>query len=83
VAGSLKLGLQVILAGSPTGCVVNLEGTEDGQTWSTLATWDVAAPHNSGDIVFAIDKPVAQARANLTTLSGGSAPTVTAFIGAA
>ena len=73
--------LQVILGGTlaPTTAVVNLEGTLDGQNWFSLAQWTKAS-QASGDIVFAVDKPVAQVRANLASLAGGTAPTVSANI---
>jgi hypothetical protein len=73
-------GLQVTATGSPTGLVCRLEGSIDGTNYFTLATWDITAPLTSGAIVFAVDKPVTKVRANLTTLSGGTAPTVTAYI---
>lgn len=79
-------GLQVILGGSvaATGVVVKLEGSADGgTTWATLATWDITAPLASGAMVFAVDKPVSLVRANLTTLTGGTAPTVDAYINSA
>lgn len=83
--GCTKFGLQVILGGTvvATGCVVTLQGTLDGTNYFTLATWDVTAPLASGAIVFAVDKPVRKIRANCTTLSGGTAPTVTAYLSAA
>jgi len=73
--------LQVILGGAvpATTAVVALEGTLDGQNWFGLAQWTKAS-QASGDIVFAVDKPVAQVRANLTALAGGMAPTVSANV---
>lgn len=77
-----KWGLQVILGGTvaATGAVVKLEGTLDGSHYFVIATWDLAAPLSSGDIVFAVDKPVTKVRANCTTLSGGTSPTLTAWV---
>jgi len=75
-----KHALQVFHTGGPTTCIVTLEGRlDDTAPWFVLATWTTLT---SGDIVFAVDKPVTQIRANLTTLAGGAAPAVTAFIAA-
>jgi hypothetical protein len=81
VGGSTNFGLQVIATGSPVACIVLLQGSNDGGvTWFTLLTWSIATPQNSGDILFAVSKPVGQVRANCTSLS--SSATVTAYISA-
>lgn len=76
-----KHALQVVLGGTvpATTAIVSLEGSLDGATPFQLAQWTKAS-QASGDIIFAIDKPVPFLRANLTSLSGGTAPTVTAYI---
>jgi hypothetical protein len=74
-----KFGFQVSTTGSPTSVVCALQGSIDGTNWFTLATWNSATQSN-GDIVFAIDVPVGHVRANLTTLSGGATPKVTAYV---
>jgi hypothetical protein len=78
----MAFGLQVVLGGTvvATGVVVKLEGSLDGINFFTLATWDKSTPQSSGDIVFAYLKPVHHVRLNLSTLSGGTAPTVTAWL---
>lgn len=79
--------MQVIHTGGPT-VVVALEGSLDGQNWDALTTWDSAVQSNS-DIVTASAFAgtgiraypiVAWVRANCTTFSGGSSPSVTAWI---
>jgi hypothetical protein len=75
--GFANHGFQVVLTGSPVLAVVALQGSLDGTNWVTLGTWDKAV-RASGDIVFVSGKPVSRVRANVTTLSGGTAPTVTA-----
>lgn len=74
-----KFGLQVTHTGAPTACVVALQGTIDGTNWFTLGSWSTLT---SGDIVFITDKPVLKVRANLTTLTGGASPTVSAWVAA-
>lgn len=79
--------LQVVLTGSPAAAIVVLEVCLDYNPndptsghWTTVATWDVTAPHASGDIVQQLAKLGGYARANLTTLTGGTSPTVSAWI---
>lgn len=72
--------MQVSFTGSPTRVVVNLEGTVDGTNWKVFATFDTNAGNASGDVITISEQPLLNARANLTTLTGGSSPTVTAAI---
>lgn len=73
--------MQVIVTGAPSAAVVNLEGSADGgTTWGKLATFDLTAGNISGDFVTASDASVNRIRANLSTLTGGTSPTVTAII---
>lgn len=73
-------GLQVSTTGAPTTVVVHLEGSNDaGSNWFKLGVWTLAA-QTAGDIVEITGPPVQRIRANLTTLSGGAAPTVTANV---
>jgi hypothetical protein len=88
VSGCCKFGLQVVLgSGAPATAIIVLQGTLDTAAddtachWFTLATWDVTSVA-SGDIVFAVDKPVAKIRANCTTLTTGTNKTVTAKLAA-
>lgn len=76
-----KHAIQVLLGGTvaATTAVVDLEGSLDGASAFKLGTWTKAS-QASGDIIFAIDKPVPFIRANLSSLSGGTAPTVTAYV---
>jgi hypothetical protein len=71
-----NLGLQVACTGSPTTVLINLEGSLEGTHWFTLAH----SSNISGEIVFASNVPVIWLRANLTTLTGGSSPTVSAWL---
>lgn len=72
-----NLAAQVSVTGAPTAVVVNLEGTIDGVNWFVLAVFDLTIAA-SGAIVFSNTIPVIGSRANLITLTGGTAPTVTA-----
>jgi len=75
-----KHSIQVVLTGAPDTAVVTLEGTLDRVNWFVLATWTKAS-QTSGDIVSTADKPCVATRANCTTLTGGTSPTVSAWIG--
>ena len=74
-------GLQVKHTGTPTTCVVVVQGSNNASDWFTVLTW-TAASETNGDVVFATGKPCLYARLNLTTLSGGSSPTVSAWLSA-
>ena len=61
-----------------------LEGTLVGDSaatasyWVELGRWDLSS-QSDGDIVWITGKPASFLRVNLTTLTGGSSPTVTAY----
>lgn len=62
-----------------TAVTVDLEGSLDGATWFTLAThiFTAAEITAEGSMFHITDKVVNFVRANLITLTGGTAPTVT------
>ena len=62
-----------------TAVTVDLEGSLDGTTFFTLASHAFSAAEITAEAaMFHItDKPVKYVQANLTTLTGGTAPTVT------
>jgi len=69
--------LQTSTTGAPTGVTVTLEGSLAATgPWVTLAT----STSTTGDVQSATGKAVRYVRANLTVLTGGTAPTVTALI---
>ncbi len=71
--------IQVHLGGTAnaTGCKVNLEGSMDLANYGVIATWDLAAGQVDGDIISVDKAGIIGIQANLATLSGGTAPTVT------
>lgn len=72
--------VQTIVTGAPASVAVNLEGSLNGSTaWATL----VSSTSTTGDIQTVSGKAVRYVRANLATLTGGTAPTVTALIASA
>lgn len=75
-----NVSMQVSFSGGSPTVKVTLEGTIDGTHWFTLATFDTGASGASGDIVSSATAVVMAARANLVTLTGGTAPTVSAAI---
>jgi len=62
-----------------TAVTVALEGSLDGTTYAALASHALVAAEISAEaaIFHVIDKPVRYVRANLTTLTGGTDPTIT------
>jgi|SRR3990167_1580622 len=68
----------ILITGSPATVTVLLEGSLDGTNWFTLATVSLT----TDSLNFIVDKPVLYLRANLTALTGGSAPTVSVGIAA-
>lgn len=77
VAGFKNFSMQTIHTGTPTGGVVTLEGSNDGDTAAptALATFTIGSDAN-GEINYVIDSPVAYIRAKLASLAGGTSPTV-------
>lgn len=72
--------MQTSTTGAPTGVTVNLEGSLSASgPWATL----VASTSTTGDVQTVSGKAVRYVRANLVTLTGGTAPTVTALIASA
>lgn len=74
--------IHVTVTGSPNSTAVLLEGSHDGQRWFLL----VAAGTGTGDtqaVKTVSEHWVRHVRANLTTLSGGTNPAVTATIASA
>ena len=67
---------QVAVTGSPSGISTTLQGSLDGATWLTLDT----STNTSGELRAISGKPVTFLRANVGTLTGGTAPTVTVTI---
>lgn len=71
--------MQTVVTGAPSGVTVNLEGSLTGGAWVTLAS----STSTTGDVQTASGKAVRYVRANLATLTGGTGPTVTAYIASA
>jgi hypothetical protein len=72
--------LQTTVTGSPSAVSVTLQGSLSASgPWLTLAT----STSTTGDVQTATGKAVRYVMANLGTLTGGTAPTVTAYIASA
>lgn len=65
--------LAVVVTGSPSGCQVNLDGSLDSSFWFDISG---AQTCTSSTAFHVVNRAVMFVRANLTTLSGGTAPTV-------
>lgn len=71
--------MAVTVTGAPASCAVQLQGSLDNTNWYNMGS---ATSNTSGTaVVNATNMPAQYVRANLTTLSGGTSPTVTAVIG--
>ena len=70
--------MQTVVTGAPTAVSCKLQGSLDGVNWSDLAT----SSSTTGDQQYVVDKPQKYIRANLATLTGGTAPTVTVLVAA-
>jgi len=66
---------ELIVTGGPATCTYRLQGTGDGTTWFNISAADLTC--TSTTVGFEANKPVAQVRGNLLTLTGGTTPTVT------
>jgi hypothetical protein len=77
--------MQIALGGTVTASTAAfaLRGSNDGINFMSLASWSTGAPNASGDIVFAVDKPVAMVQPYCTAFAGGTLPTWTATVAAA
>lgn len=88
VQGAKRYGVVYTTTGSPSGVALTLQGSLDGVTWFSLVSptsestikWSDAGfnPTVNSDQSGWTKGPVSYVRLNLTTLSGGSSPTVTA-----
>jgi len=70
---------QVNLTGAPTAVTIAIEGSLDGLIWHELVehVFDSGELTATSALFTFADKPVTFIRANLTTLTAGTAPTVT------
>lgn len=71
--------VSVTTTGSPTAVTMDLEGSLDDVTFFSLASHVfTAAEITAGNAMFhVVNKPVRFVQLNLTTLTGGTSPTVT------
>jgi hypothetical protein len=76
-----KWALQVKHTGTPTGGTVVLATSLNGSDFVTLATWTIGTDVN-GTIIYVVDKPATFYQVTLASLSGGTSPTVSAWVAA-
>ena len=73
--------VQVTMGGTvvATAVTVALEGSLDGTFWQAMATHALVSAEISaeGAIFHVVNSPIKYVRANLTVLTGGTAPTIT------
>jgi hypothetical protein len=68
-----RFTVTITYTGSPTGVQASLQGSIDGTNWTDLDS----STNTSGEVLFISNKPVNFIRGKLTTLTGGSSPTMT------
>ncbi len=80
IAANSNHTLSIVVSGGPSGCTVNLDGSLDSTHWFDLSGGQTC----TSSVMFHVaNRPVTFVRANLTALSGGTAPTVTVvYVGA-
>ena len=69
--------IQTLHTGSPTTVVLDIEGSIDDKNYVQIAQHTLAA---ATDMFHISGKPMEWIKANITTLTGGTAPTVTVQI---
>ena len=69
---------QTVVTGTPTSFTLTFQGSLDGTTWYTLGT----STSTAGEAQFVVDKPAQYVRATLSALTGGTAPTISTYVGA-
>lgn len=77
-APARTFAFQSVVTGTPTSFTNTYEGSLNGTNWYTLGTSTATA----GDAQFVVDKPARYVRATLSALTGGTAPTITVYVGA-
>lgn len=79
--GRAKFGVNVQTTGTPTSFNINIEGCIGDP--AVAGNWFTLQAITTAGYTAIVDKPVRAIRANLTTITGGTAPTFTAQIVAA
>lgn len=78
----LNLGLQVSWTSNPTDVTVEFRGTIDKVNYFLLGTFSGGSggTYKSGDVLVSNTTPVIAVRADITALTGGTDPTVSASV---
>jgi hypothetical protein len=78
-AGALEHTVQCTATGNPTSVITELEGSLDGDIWYQLAahSWSSSEIAAQAAMFHVSTKLVTHVRINLTTLVGGSSPSIT------
>lgn len=73
--------IQFTLTGGPTAVTLDLDGSLNGDDWSSLASYVASAEDltDTKGMFHVIDKTIRYVRLNLVLLTGGTVPTVTAY----
>lgn len=82
VTGTSRYCIHAVWTGGPlSGGLVALQGSVDGANWITLASVNFASPaFPASRFSWAIDMPVKYIRVELSALSGGTSPTISASV---
>ena len=66
----------LVITGSPATCTAKLQGSMDGTNWADLSGSETCTSTTTFHVV---NKPILNIRVNVTALTGGTSPTVTAI----
>ncbi|NJP24451.1 hypothetical protein FLW53_09565 [Microbispora sp. SCL1-1] len=80
VPGATKLGLQVSASGNPSSALVWLQGSIDGVNWHNLLGLDAAGSPKLGFVGTSTGVVVRYVRLELSALTGGTSPAVSASL---
>lgn len=68
--------IQAVVTGGPSGCTMHLEGSLDGTTWADISGDQTCT---SSVMFHVVNKGVNFVRVNLSSFTGGTSPTLTAW----
>jgi hypothetical protein len=79
----LAAAVQAEITGAPSQAVINIMAMLDGSTWDTLAVLDINQGYANGEMsAISFPAPIRQIKGNVSSLSGGTNPTISLYFAA-